>query len=63
MRAFSKGLKVTVDDIEKVVRNEVLKRGVLDGDKAVAAEKIVRRAQRRQQMVKGMTVAPVQAVG
>lgn len=62
MRTFSKGLKVTVEDIENVVRNEVLKRDVLDGEKALAAGKIIRHAEHLQQNSKRATAVPTPAV-
>jgi len=54
LRSLFKGLKVSATDIEKVIRTAVLKRDVLEGDKAQLAEKILRRAERRKQRAKGV---------
>jgi hypothetical protein len=48
LRTLFPGLKVTEAEIERLLRAEVLKRDALEGDKAVAAEKTVRRAARRR---------------
>jgi predicted type IV restriction endonuclease len=48
LRTLFPGLKVAEAEIDRLLRVEVLKREALEGDKAVAAEKIVRRAARRR---------------
>lgn len=58
LRSLFKGLKVTSEDIEKVIRREVLKRDVVEGDKAQLAEKVLRLAERRRQRAKGAVEAP-----
>lgn len=52
LRGLFKGLKVTDTEITAVLTNEVFKRDVLDGDRAAAAAKTVRRAERRRQRTK-----------
>lgn len=44
MRRLTPGLKVEVEEIEGLLKNEVIKREVLEGDKAVAAQRQVVRA-------------------
>lgn len=44
LRRLSPGVRVELDDVRAVLQNEVLKRDVLDGDRAVAARKLVARA-------------------
>jgi predicted type IV restriction endonuclease len=48
LRTLFPGLKVTEAEIERLLRADVLKRDALEGDKAGAAEKLVRRAARRR---------------
>jgi hypothetical protein len=48
LRTLFPGLKVAEAEIDRLLRVEVLKREALEGDKAIAAEKIVRRAARRR---------------
>lgn len=43
IRRLSPGLKIEIAEIEKILRNEVLKRNVMDGDKASDAIRRVRR--------------------
>jgi hypothetical protein len=45
VRRMSPGVKIELPDIERVVRNDVFKREVLEGEKAEAARKQVRKAQ------------------
>lgn len=52
LRRVTPGLKVEVEEIEDVLRNEVIKREVLDCDKAVAAQRQVTRAFNRAQREK-----------
>jgi hypothetical protein len=48
LRALFPGLKVSEDEIEELLRNEVVKRDAFEGDRAVAAEKMVKKAERRR---------------
>jgi predicted type IV restriction endonuclease len=52
LRALFPGLKVTEEEIGRLLAADVLKREVLEGDKATAAEKIVKRAERRRRRAK-----------
>lgn len=47
LRRLNPGLKVTTEELELLLRNDVIKREVLEGDKAVAAQKQVARAANR----------------
>lgn len=49
LRRLFPGLKVSEEELDTLLRTEVLKREVLDGEKADAAEKMIRRASRRRQ--------------
>ena len=49
LRRLSPGLKVSEDQLEVLLRAEVLKRDVLEGDRVQAAEKLVRRMVRRRE--------------
>jgi hypothetical protein len=53
LRALFPGLKVSEAEIDRLLRAEVLKRDALEGDKASAAERMVRRAARRRARTKG----------
>jgi hypothetical protein len=48
LRALFPGLKVSESEIEELLRNEVVKRDAFEGDRAVAAEKLVKKAERRR---------------
>jgi hypothetical protein len=48
LRSLFPGLKVSTNEIGQLVRLEVLKRDVLEGDRAIAAERTVKKAQRRR---------------
>jgi len=48
LRAISSDVKVSVDDLRELVRNEVVKRELLEGEKAAQAQSVVKRAARRQ---------------
>lgn len=52
LRAISTDVKVTIDELRNLVRSEVVKRELLEGEKASQAEAIVKRAARRQARVK-----------
>src|SRR3954469_6388957 len=54
LRSLFKGTKITPEELAVVLQTEVLKREVLEGDKAVAAAKTVKRAvRRRRRAMKG----------
>lgn len=48
LRKLSPGLRVSEGELAELLRAEILKRDVLEGDKATAAEKAVKRAARRR---------------
>jgi hypothetical protein len=52
LRRLFPGVRVGTDEIAAFLRNEVLKREVLEGERADAAEKLVRRASRKHQRTK-----------
>lgn len=52
LRGLFPGLKVSEDEIRKLLIAEVLKRDILEGDRADAAEKTVKRAERRRRRAK-----------
>lgn len=52
LRRLFPGVRVGAEEIAGLLRNEVLKREVLEGERAGAAEKLVRRASRKQQRTK-----------
>lgn len=52
LRTLFPGLKVSEADVEKLLRAEVIKRDALEGDRATAAEKTVKLAERRRQRAK-----------
>lgn len=58
LRRLFPGVRVGVDEIAGFLRNEVLKREVLEGERADAAEKLVRRANRKHQRVKAERPEP-----
>jgi hypothetical protein len=58
VKRMSPGVKVESTDIEKVLRNEVLKREVLEGDKAEAARKHVQKAAARALRTKSSAAVP-----
>lgn len=58
VRKTADGIKVTNDEIAAVLRGEVLKREVLEGEKADAARRLVSRAARKR-TVKESAAAPV----
>lgn len=49
LRRLFPGLKVSETEVEGLVRSEVLKRDVLEGEKAETAAKMIRRASRRRE--------------
>ena len=55
------GTGVTDEDVATLLREEVLKRDVLEGDRAAAAQRLVRRASRKRERAKASTLtdAPV----
>jgi len=60
LRAISSDVKVSVEDLRDLVRNEVIKRELLEGDKAASAEALVRKAARRQARAKSVTTTAEQ---
>jgi len=52
LRQLFPGLKVSEGDLEELMRAEVLKRDALEGDRAAAAAKMVRRLTRRRERSK-----------
>lgn len=58
IRRISSDVKVELDDISKVLTQEVIKREVIDGDKAEAARKLVAKAARRALRTTDKAVAP-----
>ena len=52
IRTLYPGLKVTTDRIAELLRDEVVKRDALEGEKAAAGERQVRRAGRKRQKAK-----------
>ncbi len=57
LRKMFPGLRVTEEDLVALLRNEVLKRDVLEGERAGAAEKMVRKVARKRERTKA--TAPV----
>ena len=55
------GTAVTEEDVAALMRDEVLKRDVLEGDRAAAAQRLMRRASRKRERAKAATLtdAPV----
>lgn len=47
IRRISRDVRVEIEDIERVLAHEVIKREVIEGDKAEAAKKIVHKAAKR----------------
>lgn len=62
LRALFTGLKVSEEDVAKVIRTEVLKRDAFEGEKGENAEKIVRRAERRRLRAKETAAPSVGAI-
>lgn len=54
-------VKVSSEHLAELLHNEVIKRDVLDGDRAAAAGKLVRRAARRRQRQMEQGVEPAAA--
>jgi hypothetical protein len=57
------GTTVTEDDVATLLREEVLKRDVLEGERAAAAQKLVRRATRKRERAKAATLADAPVSG
>ncbi|MEX1185339.1 MAG: hypothetical protein WEA80_01960 [Gemmatimonadaceae bacterium] len=49
LRRLFPGLKVSEAELDELIRTEVFKRDVLEGDKAAGAEKMIRKASRRRE--------------
>lgn len=61
LRSLFKGTKITPEELAAVLQLEVLKREVLDGDKADAAAKTVKRAvRRRRRTQRDVEIQPVE---
>ncbi|HEY9425797.1 MAG TPA: type I restriction enzyme HsdR N-terminal domain-containing protein [Gemmatimonadaceae bacterium] len=58
LRRLFPGVRVGAEEIAGFLRNEVLKREVLEGERADAADKLVRRANRKHQRVKAERPEP-----
>lgn len=58
LRRLFPGLKVSEDELDGLLRTEVLKREVLEGEKAGAAEKMIRRASRKRERAKAVDRLP-----
>lgn len=52
LRAQFSGLKISEDEVADLLKNEVIKRDALEGDKAVAAQRLVRREARKREKAK-----------
>ncbi len=48
LRKFAEGLKVDNEEIEKIIRQEVLKREILEGDEAIKTQAKIRRFYKKQ---------------
>lgn len=59
LRKLFPGVKIEAPVVGTLLRNEVIKRDALEGEKATAAEKIVKRAGRRRSKPKSEAPAPV----
>ena len=59
IRRMSSGVKVEVDYLRSLLREEVLKRDLVDGDEAKAALQNIRRLQRAATRKKSPTTKPV----
>ena len=59
VRRLAPEVKVTTQDLAKVLQGELLKRDALDGEKAAAAAKVVRRGSRRALRRAAATSAPL----
>jgi hypothetical protein len=58
LRKLFPGIRIAEAEISELVRTEVLKREVLDGERAEAAEKLVRRASRKRHRAKTERATP-----
>ena len=62
IRKVSSGISVTTEHLAALLRNEVIKRDALEGDKATAAGRLIRRAARRRLKAEQAEEASVPAV-
>jgi predicted type IV restriction endonuclease len=60
IRTLFPGVKITEAELEKLLRAEVLKRDALEGERALIAEKSMRRAHRRHQRARESAQAAVE---
>lgn len=58
LRHLFPGLKITEDDVSALLTAEVIKRDALEGERAVAAQKLVRKSSRRRERAKSAEAAP-----
>lgn len=58
LRALFPGLKISEGEIDRLIRAEVIKREALEGEKASAAERLVKRAERRRARAKSEREGP-----
>lgn len=58
LRKLFPGVRIDTPAIAALLRNDVIKRDALEGDKATAAEKIVRRGIRRRSRAKAVVAPP-----
>ncbi|HEY0685211.1 MAG TPA: hypothetical protein VGD45_22930 [Steroidobacter sp.] len=58
LRLTSPGLKTDLDQIKSVIQTEVIKREILEGERAATAQKQVKRATRKAQREKETEAAP-----
>jgi hypothetical protein len=63
IRRLCRDLKVGAERVEELLRNEIIKREVLEGERADAAAKLVRRIARRRQRAKAAGEPPASAPG
>lgn len=57
LRKLSPGIRITQDELGALLRAEVFKRDVLEGEKADSATKLVRRGIRRRERAQEATAA------
>jgi len=62
LRCVFDGVRVTEEELAQLLRAEVLKREVLDGEKAVAAERVIRRSERKKARTVRVSADPVAPV-
>jgi hypothetical protein len=63
LRRLFPDVRATKDELAGLLRGEVIKRDVLDGDRAVAAEKLIRKSTRKLMRARGATSAGAKGEG